>query len=344
MGITMKLPRRRFFRLAADATALTILALTIGGQTARSQMARTIKIVAPVPPGGPLDFLARLFGEQISRLYGPTIIVENRPGAAGAVGTQAVARAAPDGNTLLIMGPTFVIRPQLQKMDFDPFKSFEPVCYLANSPLIVSVNNESPYRTLADLIAAARVKPGELTLGSLGPGTPQHIAVELLKRSANVDMNYVPYPGDAPAVTALLGAHVTSVVANYQAVSEQLKAGKLRALATASPTRIVSLPEVPTIAESGFDNFDVGVWYGIVAPAQTPKEILSELAGMFTQALQEPGVKARLVAQQLYPVGTCGSDYADYLHKQYDGYGRIIRDANRAGCGNLHRTISGVSA
>ncbi len=244
------------------------------------------------------------------------------------IGTEAVARAAPDGNTLLINANSFVINPHLRKLNYDPLTSFEPICYLASTPLFIAVNGASPYGTLAELLNAARAKPGDLTLASVGPATGGHIAFEMLKRAANVNLTYVPYSGNAPAINALLGQHVTSVLVDYTALVEQLKAGKLRALTTASSARIESLPDVPTVAESGYKDYELNIWYGLVAPAKTPKESVSQLAGWFTTALQVPEVKAKLVALALYPVGMCGADFVTFIRKQYDEYGRIIREAN----------------
>jgi tripartite-type tricarboxylate transporter receptor subunit TctC len=327
----MNLPRREFLHLAAVASAfsvLTVILVTLSGHGAWSQTARTIKIVVPVPPGASSDVLARLLGQQIGRAQGPTMVIENRPGAGSIIGTEAVSRAAPDGNTLLVNTPNLIISPHLRKVNYDPLTSFEPICDLAHAPNFIVVNSASPYRTLADLLKAARAKPGGLTLAGPGPATTIHIGFEMLKRAANVDMTFVPYPGGAPAVTALLGDHVTSMLADYAGVAEQLKAGRLRALATASPTRVELLPDVPTVAESGYKDFEVDLWFGLVAPAKTPKETASRLAGWFTAALQVPEIKAKLAIQGLYPVGMCGADFATYLRKQYDEYGRIIREAN----------------
>jgi tripartite-type tricarboxylate transporter receptor subunit TctC len=196
---------------------------------------------------------------------------------------------------------------------------------VVNSPTVIVVNSASPYRTLADLVDAARAKPGDLTLAGSGSF---YIAFEMLKRAANLNMTFVPYPGGAPAVTALLGEHVTSVFTDYATLAAQLKAGKLRALATGSRTRAEALPDVPTVAESGYKDYDLENWYGLFAPAKTPKETVSQLVGWFTAALQVPEVKAKLVVQGLYPVGICGADFGAFVRKQYEDYGRAIREAN----------------
>ena len=324
----MKLPHRKFLHLAGVPAALIfVFALVLSGYGAWSQT-RTIKIVNPYPPGGTADIVARVLSEHIGRTQGVTMLVENRPGGGTVIGTEAASRAAPDGNTLLITSVVFVINPHLRKLNYDPLTSFEPICNLTQSPQLIVVNSGSPYRTMADLINAARAKPGELTLASTGPASPSHIAFEMLKREAKVQMTYVPFPGNAPTVNAVLGAHVTAGVANYADVVGHLKAGTLRALATPSPTRIETLPEVPTVAESGHKEFEYEIWFGMLAPAKTPKTITSQLSSWFVTAMQVPEVKAKLVVQGLYPVGTCGADFAADLRRQYDDYGRVIREAN----------------
>jgi tripartite-type tricarboxylate transporter receptor subunit TctC len=287
-----------------------------------------MKFVIPVPPGGPLDLLARVLADQISQKHGVNVVVMNRPGGAGVVAVEAVAHAAPDGSTIFIHSPAFLITPQLQKDGYDPFKLFDPVCMLVNSPVVIVVNADSPYRTLADLIDAARAKPGGLTLASVGPATPIHLGVELLKRAAQVDMTYVPFKGDGPGVTALLGGHVTAMLANFASVSGHISAGKLRALAVGSKIRLSALPDVPTVAESGYKDYEVGVWFGAAVPSGTPNETISQLSKWFNEALQTPTVKAKLGAQQLDTVAACGGQYTAFLHTQYEAFGGTIRDAH----------------
>ena len=322
----MNLARRRFLHLVG--LAVGILLVTLSGHSARSQAAITIKVVVPFSPGGVVDFVARVLAEQVGRAQGQTVLIENRPGAGGAIGAEAVSHAAPDGNTLLMAFPDLLIASHLRKLNYDPLTSFEPICNLVSYPTVIAVNSASPYRTLADLLDAARAKPGELALASIGPATAYQIAFELLKRAAKVDMTFIPYPGGAPALNALLGEHVTSLFRSYSTMAEQLKAGKLRALATWSRTRIEPLPEVPTVAESGYEDYEMDEWNGVLAPARTPKNVVSQLAEWFSAALQAPEVKPKLVAQGLYPVGMCGADFGALLRKQYDDFGRVIREAN----------------
>src|SRR5438477_6531641 len=200
------------------AGAAALIALSSSGVS--TQNARLVKIVVPVPPGGAGDIVARYLAEQVSHARGVSVVTENRPGAGTVIGTESVARAAPDGNTLLLNAPYILISPQLRKVGYDPLTSFEPVCHLVSSPGLFVVNSASPYRKLADLIEAARAKPGELTLASVGPGTAQ-------QRAAKVELTYVPYSGGVPAINALLGGHITSVFAEYAPLAGHLKAGTL---------------------------------------------------------------------------------------------------------------------
>ena len=295
---------------------------------ASTQTTRTLKIVVPVPPGGAGDILARQLGERIGRSEGVNVVTENRPGGGTVIGTESVARALPDGNTILLNAPYMLIMPQLRKVNYDPLTSFEPVCYLVSSPGIIVVNSASPYRTLNDLIEAARAKPGALTLASVGPGTAQHVGFEMLKRAADVNLTYVPYSGGAPAINALLGQHVTSVFAEYAPLAGHLKAGTLRAIATSARNRIASLPELPTVAESGYRDYEVDLWWGLFVPAKTPKETISQLARWFTDALRASEVQAKLTALGFSSVAVCGTDFGAVLRREFDRYGSVIREAN----------------
>ena len=288
----------------------------------------TIKLVVPLPAGGAGDIVARYLAEQVGHTENLGLIVENRPGAGSIIGSEAVARAAPDGGTLLINAPYLLIAPQVRKVAYDPLTSFEPVCYLVSSPGIIVVNAASPYRTIGDLLGAAKEKPGALTLASVGPATAQHVGFERLKRAAKVNITYVPYAGGAPAISALLGNHVTAVFAEYAPLAEHIRAGTLRALATTSRNRIDALPEVPTVAESGFKDFEVDLWWSLFAPAKTPKEIVAQLAKWFAAAVTAPGVKNKLTAQGFVPTALCGEPFAALLRRQYEDYGQAIRDAD----------------
>lgn len=306
----------------------TVAALFTSAESNRSSAETgTIKVVLPVPPGGAGDIIARLLTDQVGRAQKRTFVIETRPGAGTMIGTEAVVRAPADGNTLLINAPFLLIGPYLRKVGFDPLTSLEPICYLVSSPGVIVVNASSPYKTFADLVRAVRARPGELSFASAGPGTTHHVGFEKLKRTSGLDFIYVPYPGGAPAINALLGNHVTAVLAEYAPLSEHLKSGNLRALAVTSKTRIPFLPELPTVAET-YADFEVDFWWGLFAPAQTPKATAADLMEWFKSAMEVQELKAKLIALGFFPTATCGAPFAELLRKQSEDYGRVIRETN----------------
>lgn len=329
----MQLLRRHLLRGIAAAGTLVVLSAFGPSPVDRPAFAqtRTIRIVTPVPPGGTTDILARLLADQVGRRPGVSVVVENRPGAGSVIGSEAVARATPDGNTLLINTTGLLISPYLQKATYDPRTSFEPICQLVSSPTVFVVHSASPYHTLKDLLDAARAKPGEVTMGSIGPGSAYQLGLEALKHTAKVDITYVPFPGSAPAINALLGQHVASVFAGYANVAELIKAGKVRALAVASKARIQPLPDTPTVAEAGYKDFEVDNWFGLFAPGKTPHDTATQLADWFTDAVKADEIRPKLLTHGLFPVARCGADFATLVRDQYAEFGRIIREANIQG-------------
>jgi tripartite-type tricarboxylate transporter receptor subunit TctC len=321
-------PAWKFDPLKIIVIPVAIILLGLSGHDASSQTSRSIKIVIPFPAGGAADILVRILADEILRAQGVSIVIETRPGAGSVIGTEAVAHAAPDGNTLLINANSFVINPSLRKLNYDPLTGFDPICQLASTPMFIVVGSTSPYRTLSDIFEAARAKPGDLTLGSLGPATAQHMAFESLKRLAKAEMTFVPFPGNVPAINALLGGHVASAIGNYSDVIEQVRAGRLRALATTARTRVDRLPDVPTVAELGYKDYGAEVWIGLVTPAKTPPDRISQIASWFTAALKVPEVGSRLAVQGLFPKPICGAEFGEYLRMQRDEYARAIREAN----------------
>jgi tripartite-type tricarboxylate transporter receptor subunit TctC len=309
-------------RVVAAFAALALLA-----SAAWPQSGRTVKIIVPVPAGASTDFAARLMAEHIGKAHGVTMVVENRPGASGMIGTEAVSRAAPDGNTLLMNANTYLLDAQTRKANYHPVTAFDPICLLVQSPAVFVVNSASPYHSLKDLLDGAKAKPGELTMAAVGPGSTFQFAFLAFTRDAGVSMTFVPYAGSAPAVTAVLGQHVTSAFSGYAVVSEQVKGDKLRALAVGTAQRIDPLPTVPTFIESGFKGLEVDNWFGILAPAGTASDKLAELTGWFKEALQDSDVKAKFALQGLYPVGTCGADFGALIKSRYDAYGQMIVEA-----------------
>ncbi|MFL6799208.1 MAG: Bug family tripartite tricarboxylate transporter substrate binding protein [Xanthobacteraceae bacterium] len=314
-------------RKSLSVSAIPLVAALLFSGSAASQLA-SFRIIVPYPPASGPDILSRLMADQIGRgPQGPTVVVENRPGGGTTIGTEAAARSPADGSTVLLVANSFVVNPALKKTGYDVSGSFEPVCYLAATPIVLVVAGSSPYRSLEDLLAAARSKPGEITVAG-APASSLQIAYEVLKRSAQVNMTYVPFPGSAPAVNALLGGHVSAVSADYPTVVPHLKSGTLRALVTGGKTRVDALPDVPTFAETGLGNYQDEIFYGMVAPAKTPAPVLAQLSAAFSTALKAPETRPKLSQQGLFPVDLCGTAFGDYLREKVEQYGRIVAEAN----------------
>jgi tripartite-type tricarboxylate transporter receptor subunit TctC len=305
-------------------TAALLLALSAPVLQAQTG---TTKIIVPYPPGSGPDILSRLMAEQIGKAEGQTVVIENRPGGGTLIGTEAAARAAPDGNTVLLVANSFVVNPALKKGNYDVSKSFEPVCYLAATPMVLVVLGTSPYKTLNDLIAGAREKPGQVVFASGGPASSLQVAIEVLKRASNITITYVPYAGTAPSINALMGGHVHAVWADYPTVVSALKAGTLRALVTTASKRVDALPDVPTLSETGIVKYEIDIFYGIVAPAKTPEAKVKQLTAWFTAALKAPDVQPKLARQGLFPVGLCGAPFGDFMRTHVAEYTRIIKES-----------------
>jgi tripartite-type tricarboxylate transporter receptor subunit TctC len=314
---------RRLHVAILSAACAVILALA-----GSSAWAQTRRIIVPYTPGSGPDILARLMAEQIGAQSGANFVVENRPGGGTAIGTEVAARAEPDGNTVLQVANAFVVNAALRRGNYDIAKSFEPICQLAATPMILVVQGSAPYRSVQDLIAAAKAKPGQLSFASGGPATSLHIAIEVIRRATAIDVNYVPYGGSLPAINALMGGHVQAVVADYPTIVGQLKAGTLRGLATTSPQRVEALPDVPTLNETGVTRYEDGVFYGVVAPANTPAPQIKALSDSFIAALKAPAVQPKLAQQGLFPVGACGAPFGAFLRETVARYERVIKDAN----------------
>jgi tripartite-type tricarboxylate transporter receptor subunit TctC len=320
---------RNVWDVAAAAALMGLAAvvpLALSTQSAVPQ-ARTIKLINPYPPGGTADIIARLVTEQINRTQGATFVIENRPGAGTVIGADAVARAAPDGNTLLLNSSAVLISAHLRKLAFDPFASFEPICNLTQSPQLLFVNGASPLKSMADLVALAKEKPGEVTIASTGPASASQIGIEAFRHATKLTITYVPYPGNAPTVNAVLGGHVTAGIANYADVVGHLQAGKLRPLVTLTPARIAPLPDLPTIGEAGNKELEYTIWFGIAPPAKTPAPIVKQLTAWFAAARQAPEVTEKLAIQGLFPEQDCGADFTAMMRREYESYGRVIGDA-----------------
>jgi tripartite-type tricarboxylate transporter receptor subunit TctC len=307
--------------LRCTMTALVACIMALSADAASSQTNRTIKIVVTFPAGSGGDVLTRVMSEQITQVHGPRFTFENTDQF---LGSEAVSHAAPDGNTLLVINNNFAVNPKLRKPPYDPLTSFVPICNLASGPVLIIADAAGPFHALADLLTGAREKPGQLTVVGTPLGPPQ-IAFEVLKHAAKVDMAYVPGT-TAAALSGLSNQKFAGAVQLFLNVQGQLQANKVRALAITSRTRKDVLPDVPTVAESGFPGYEVEYWDGIFAPAGTPQETVEQLAGWFGAAAQTPTAKTALAAQTYVPVGVCGRDFVAFIHKELDDYGRIVRE------------------
>jgi tripartite-type tricarboxylate transporter receptor subunit TctC len=315
-------------RINLVASLAVVIAWMSSATPASSQSAPPLKIIVPLAAGGGADILARILAEQIGSAQHTNVIVENRPGAGTVIGTEVVSRAAPDGETVLLTNPAFLINPHIKKVNYNPLTGFEPVCNMVNFPLVFVVPKDSPLKSMADLIAMAKAKPGSVTVASAGTGNPTHIGFEVLKKATGLEMTYVPFVGAAPAINALLGHHITAVYSDYGTISGQLKGGALRPIAVGSKNRFSGLPDVPTIPELGYTDYEAESWNGILAPAKTPKDKLDRLIAWFSAAGNSAQVKDKLGALGLGPTVLCGSDYAASLKRQYERFGVAIRASN----------------
>ena len=290
---------------------------------------KPIRLIVPFPPAGGTDTLSRELAASITALTKWTFVVENRPGAGGNVGLEAAAKSAPDGYTIA-MGQTanLAVNPALySKMPFDPLKDFAPVILVSKQPLILVVANQSPVRSLADLVAAAKAKPGTLNMGSAGNGTICHVGGELFQRRAGIRCVHVPYKGASPAVTDLMGGSVDLFFGNSQSVATLVAGGRLRAIAVTASKRIASFPAVPTVAESGFAGFEAATWSGLVAPAGTPHAVVDRLNAEAGKALHRKELLDKLAADGSEPMGGSAAQFADYIRAEHAKWGVVIREA-----------------
>jgi tripartite-type tricarboxylate transporter receptor subunit TctC len=310
-------------------TAIVWLLASIG--MARAQDAfptRPVHLLVPFAPGGAVDIVARTLGEELSKRWGQAVVVENRPGAGGVVASEATARAAPDGYTLIIVAIGHALNPYLYaKLPYDTFNDFTPISLIGTSPNMLLVRADSPFKTLADLIAAARARPGQISYGHAGNGTSPHLAGELLKYMAKIDITPIPYKGGAPALADLIGGHIPMTFNNIPESIAQVMAGTVRPLGVTTAMRSPVLPDVPTVAESGVPGFDTGVWWGLLAPGGLPSELRTKLAKDCIDAVNTPTVKARLLALGATPIGSAPEVFAALIRSDYEKWGPIIKAA-----------------
>jgi len=291
--------------------------------------AKPIRLIVPFPPSGGTDLLSRELAAAIAAATKWTIVIDNRPGAGGNIGLEAAAKAAPDGYTIA-MGQTsnLAINPALYaKPPFDALKDFAPIVLVSAQPLILVVASQAPYRSLADLVAAAKAKPGALNMGSPGNGTVGHIGGELFQRIAGIRCIHVPYKGAGPAVTDLMGGSIDLYFGNSQSVATLVSSGRLRAIAVTSAKRMAVFPAVPAVAQSGYPGFEAGTWSGLVAPAGTPKAIVERINAEAGKALLRKDLLDKLAADGSEPMGGSPQRFADFIQAEHAKWGTVIREA-----------------
>lgn len=314
-----------WFRAAAAAAAV----LAAGGfASAQAPFpAKPVHIFVPYAAGGGVDVLARTLGDVVSRQWGQGVVIENRPGAGGVVASQALVSSPPDGYTLIVVASGHATNAFLYpKLPYDTFKDFTPISLLASSPNILLVKADSPFRTLADMIAQARAKPGSLAFGHAGTGTSTHLAGELLKNLAKIDIQAISYKGGMPAINDLLGGQIPMSFNNGPESVGQLAAGTVRALAVTTASRAAFLPDVPSMAET-VPGYDTEVWWGLLGPAGMPADLVAKLSGDFVAALNTASVKERLAKLGASPIGSSPKVFDDKIHADYEKWGPIIKAA-----------------
>ena len=291
--------------------------------------AKPIRIIAPFPPGAGTDTLARTLSGPLSKALGQNIIVENRPGAGTVVGTEVAARSPADGHTVLIIANSFTINPAVRsKLPYDALKDFTGVARIASTPMVFSVHPSVPAKTLKELIVLARARPGEITYASSGAGTGHHLAGELFKSLAKIDLIHVPYQGGAPAAMAVMGGHTSILLVNILSTAPHVATGRLRALAVTSPERSEVLKDVPTVAESGFPGFDTAIWFGTVVPSATPKEAVNRLSAEILRALQLAEVKDIITKIGMNAAGLPAAEFDVFLRAELRSNEKIARAVN----------------
>jgi tripartite-type tricarboxylate transporter receptor subunit TctC len=296
-------------------------------QDAASYPAKTIRMVVALAAGGGVDTSGRLLGQKFTDAWGQQVVAENRPGAGGTIAGEQVARAAPDGYTLLMTSMGHAITPALYKLSYDTIKDFAPISLFVQSPSVLAVHPSLPVKNVKELIAFTKARPNQILFSSSGSGSGQHLAMELLNRMAGLQLVHIPYKGTAPSILDLVAGRVSVTSASAISTMPHVRSGKLRALAVASAKRSPSVPELPTIAESGVPGFAVDQWYALFAPAATPKEIVAKLYAEIAKTVAQADIRERLLTLGLDPVGMPPDEFAAYVKVETVKWGKLVRDA-----------------
>jgi len=300
--------------------------LLVHAAQAQNYPSAPVHIFVPYPPGGAVDIIARTLGDELGRQWGQTIVIENRPGAGGVIASQALVKSPPDGYTLILVAAGHALNPYFYARMPYSFDDFTPVSLIGSSPNILLVQANSPFKTLADMLAHARANPGKLSYGHAGNGTSPHLAGELLKALTKVEIAGVPYKGGAPSLADLMGGHIPMTFNNIPESIAQIRAGMVRTLAVTTAARSAVLPDVPSIGET-VPGYDTGVWWGVLAPAGLPAPIRDKLAKDFAEALKAPAVKNRLADLGAATVGSSPAEFGNFIRAEYEKWGPIIKAA-----------------
>lgn len=308
--------------------ALIALAFQASAHAQATYPHKVIRLVVPFPPASGTDIVGRLLTQEMSKDWSQPFIVDNRPGGSTIVGTEIVARSAPDGYTLIMASNNHAMNPSLfaRRLPFDPLKDFTPVAEVAVLPFILVVNPDLPVENLSELLALARSKPGTLSFASTGYGTPPHVAGEMLKREANVDITHVPYKGSAAALSDLVSGQVSMMFVNVPSAISLVHAGKLRALAVGTSKRIAMMPELPTLSELGMPGFDVSLWMGLLAPAGTPPDVVDKLAHETSRVLADPAMREKLAVQGAVPAYRSPAEFSAFIADEVVRFGHVVND------------------
>ena len=313
-------------RLISLAICAALACCTVAA-VAQSYPSKPIRLVVPFTPGGSTDILARLVGQKLGEAFGQQVIIDNRPGAGGNIGVEMVANSPPDGHTL-VMGHigTFGVNPTLYpKLPYDPIKDFAPITLFAKVANMLVVNPVLPVKSVKELIALAKAKPGALNYGSAGNGSAAHLAIEYFKLLTKTDIQHIPYKGTAPMVTDLIAGQISLTITGVPPLLPHVKSGKLRALAVGTGQRLTLLPELPTIAEAGVSGFEATQWYGLLAPAATPREIVMRLNAEIIKALQRPDVRERLASEASQPAGDTPEKFLAFIKAEIARWAPVVR-------------------
>lgn len=316
-----------YLRAVLIAVALAILSVTTA-LAQDSYPSRPVHIIVPYPPGGAVDIVSRTLGDELSKRWNQTVVIDNRPGAGGIIAEQALVQSQPDGYTLIVVASGHALLGHFYpNLPYDTFRDFTPISLIGSSPNMLLVRADSPFKSVGDVITEARVKPGQLSYGHAGNGTSPYLSAELFKYMAKIDITGVPYKGGAPALTDLIGGHIPLTFNNIPESLGQIQAGAVRSLGVTTAARSPVLPDVPTIAEVALPGYDTGVWWGFLGPAGLPAAVQAKLAKDCAEAAQAPAVRAKLMQLGAAPIGSSSEVFAKLIRDDYDKWGPIIKAA-----------------